>query len=351
MKIRKMFIAFSASLLISGNVWAASASSFTTLYTFGDSLSDAGDSDSAVMSLYKLLGDNCDPLHQCGLLGPYSHGRLSDGPVASEQLAATLFPGGVNPMNFRSYAVAGANTGDSNSGYGGDLLNLPGMKQEVDNYLSDSKGAADPNALYFLWGGANDYFTGDPAAAAAQNLAGYVSTLANAGAKHFLVPNLPDLSLTPDQLHKPEAQAFSLAFNSDLAAQLGNLHAQFPGADITSFDVYSFFNGVVQDPAKFGFTNVDSPCVSPGDIFSCDNPEGHVFWDNIHPTSRADSFIAGAFASAVPEPETISMFIAGLIVLVFVGGAGRRVSPGYAPRYAGVDRGLPRSASSGTLWS
>jgi phospholipase/lecithinase/hemolysin len=343
MKARNTFVAFTALLFMSGSVWAAS--SFSTLYTFGDSLSDVGDSDSAVMSLYKLLGNNCDPLHQCGLLGPYSHGRLSDGPVASEQLAAALFPGGVNPTNFRSYAVAGANTGDSNSGFGGNLLNLPGMKQEVDNYLSDSKGTADPNALYFLWGGANDYFSGDPAAAAAQNLAGYVSTLANAGAKHFLVPNLPDLSLTPDQLHKPEAQAFSLAFNSDLAVQLGNLH--LPGATIASFDVYSFFNGVVQDPAKFGFTNVDSPCVSLGDISACGNPEGHVFWDNIHPTSRADGFIAAAFASAVPEPETVSMFIAGLIVLVFAGGAGRRARSGYAR----VSDDLPRNASHGTLWS
>lgn len=110
MKIPNIRAAFFAFLLISGNVWAAS--SFSTLYAFGDSLSDAGSSDSAVMSLYKLLGDNCDPTHQCGLLGPYFHGRISNGPVASEQLAAALFPGGVTPANFRSYAVAGANTGD-----------------------------------------------------------------------------------------------------------------------------------------------------------------------------------------------------------------------------------------------
>ncbi len=136
MKIRNIFVAFSASLLISGNVWAAS--SFSTLYTFGDSLSDAGSSDSAIMSLYKTLGNNCDPSHLCP---PYFDGRFSNGPVASEQLAAQLFPGGLTPMNFRSYAVAGANTGDSNSGFDlGGMLNLPGMKQEVDNYLSDSKG-------------------------------------------------------------------------------------------------------------------------------------------------------------------------------------------------------------------
>ncbi|MDE2366498.1 MAG: SGNH/GDSL hydrolase family protein [Betaproteobacteria bacterium] len=323
MKVRNAFAAFFALLSMSGNIWAAPA--FSTLYTFGDSLSDAGSSNSAVMSLYELLGDNCDPTHLCSPLGPYYHGRISNGPVASEQLAAALFPGGVTPMNFRSYAVAGANTGDSNSGFDlGGVIKLPGMKQEVDNYLSDSKGVADPNALYFLWGGANDYFTGNSAAAAAQNIAGYVGILASAGARHFLVPNLPDLSLTPDQDHNPQAQAFSLAFNSELATRLGSLHGQFPGADIFSVDSYSFFNGVIQDPGKFGFTNVQSPCVSLGDPFACGNPGGHVFWDSVHPTTRMDGFIASAFASAVPEPEVISMFVAGLIVLGFAGGRRHR---------------------------
>ncbi|SEK57349.1 SGNH/GDSL hydrolase family protein [Nitrosovibrio tenuis] len=332
MKIRNSFAAFSALLLLSGNVWAAST--FSTLYAFGDSLSDAGSSDSAVMSLYKILGNNCDPTHFCP---PYFDGRISNGPVASEQLAAALFPTGVTPTNFHSYAVAGANTGDSNSGFNiGGLIKLPGMKQEVDNYLSDAKGAADPNGLYFLWGGANDFFTGDPAATAAHNIAGYVSALANAGAKHFLVPNLSDLSQTPDQNGAPEAHAYSLAFNSELATQLGNLHAQFPGTDISSFDTYSFFNGVIQDPAKFGFTNVQSPCVSFPDLFPCGNPDGHVFWDSIHPTTRAHGVIASAFASVVPEPEMISMFIAGLIVLGFAGRTGRKLR---RPEYARMGSG------------
>ena len=101
---------------------------------------------------------------------------------------------------------------------------------------------------------------------------------------------------------------------------------------------------MVQDPAKFGFTNVDSPCVSLGDISSCGNPEGHVFWDNIHPTSRADGFIAAAFASAVPEPEMISMFIAGLIVLGFAGGTGGMWRKrGYAQLGVGSPHGMSSS--------
>jgi phospholipase/lecithinase/hemolysin len=337
MKIKNTFVAFSALLLMSGNVWAAP--SFSTLYTFGDSLSDAGSSDSAIMSLYKSLGNICDPGHPCP---PYFDGRFSNGPVASEQLAAQLFPGGVTPLNFRSYAVAGANTGDSNSGSDlGGLLKLPGMKQEVDNYLSDSNGKADPNALYFLWGGANDYLSGDSPTGAAQNIGGYVSELAGAGAKHILVPNLPDLSLTPfGQDHAMDAHAYTTAFNSALAAQLGIADSQFPGTDIFRFDSFSFVNGVVQNGAKYGFTDVQDPCLTL--LIPCGNQDQQLFWDTFHPTTRADGIIASAFAMAVPEPEMISMFIAGLVVLGFAARASRR--PGN-PGYAWIDTSLRHRTS------
>ena len=113
MKIRVALATFSVLLFTGGS---ASAATFSSLYTFGDSLSDIGSSPSAVTSIYKLLGDNCDPSHPCG---PYFHGRFSNGPVATEYLAGSLFPGGVNSTNFRSYSVGGATSGVGNSGDGG----------------------------------------------------------------------------------------------------------------------------------------------------------------------------------------------------------------------------------------
>jgi cholinesterase len=71
------------------------------------------------------------------------------------------------------------------------------MFQELALYVSLSGGVADPNALYFVWGGANDLLTRDSPVAGAQNIAGYVAELAMDGATHFLVPNLPNLGLTP----------------------------------------------------------------------------------------------------------------------------------------------------------
>jgi phospholipase/lecithinase/hemolysin len=339
-KTQAFFAAFFALILTGGNVGAAP---FSGLYAFGDSLSDAGNSQYAEMSLYKRLLDTC---YYCS---PYDGGRASNGKVATEYLANSLFPGAIDngTANFHSYAVAGATSGIGNSGDEGTaiekgtalpgpipipvpgILPLPGMNQEVGQYISDIRDSngnadADPGALYFLWGGANDYLshkdltTVEASQLAAQNIAGYVSVLAGAGARNFLIPNLPDLSTTPFVVAlgdpaKADAHVFSIEFNNELASQLGNVSAQFPDANIFQFDTYTFVNGILADPSNYGLTDVQNPCESSQ---SCiDDPGSHLYWDDFHPTTRGHSILAAAFASAVPEPEMTAMFVAGLFVL------------------------------------
>ncbi|SCY01734.1 PEP-CTERM protein-sorting domain-containing protein [Nitrosospira sp. Nl5] len=323
MKTRVLFVALFA-LLTGGSV---SAAPFGSLYAFGDSLSDVGSSPSAEMSIYKILANNCDPSHSCP---PYFEGRISNGPVATEYLAGSLFPGGVTSANFHSYAVGGSTTGIGNIGDGGtatepgDLLPipvpgifpLPGMKGELEQYMEDSGGHADSNALYFVWGGGNDYLTNDSPIMAARNVSGYVGELAAAGAKHILVPNLGDLGQTPfartqGDAVQTQAQAFSLSFNEELASQLGTLSAQFPTTDIFQFDTYSFLNGVIADPLSYGFTDVQNACLA----VSCTDPGSFLYWDDFHPTTYAHSVIASGLAAAVPEPGIFAMFIGGLFVL------------------------------------
>ena len=317
--------AFLAFLLTGGNVWATP---FSSLYAFGDSLSDAGKSASAVVSISKLFGD-CDPLHLCP---PYFDGRYSNGPVAVESLADSVLPGGGTPANFYDFAVSGATTGMGNYGDGGTAstpgaFGLPGMNQEIGLYLSTSGGMADPNALYFVWGGANDFLTNDSPIAAAQNIAGYVGALAAAGAGHILVPNLPDLSFTPFVKSvglEGVAQAFSVGFNTELAMQLGDLSLLFPAADIIKYDTFSFLNDVVMNPADYGFANSQDACLPSLMAMPCANPDGYVFWDEFHPTTEADALIASAFASAVPEPGTIALLVVGLLALSAAGSQRRK---------------------------
>ena len=315
-RLASLFALF--TLLLSGaNVWATP---FSSLVAFGDSLSDAGDSPSAVLSIYKLLGGNCDPYHPCP---PYSNGRYSNGSVAVEHLASAVLPGGSSSANFHDFAVAGATTGIGNYGDGGNASNLgafglPGMSQQMASYFAMSGGAADPNALYFVWGGANDFLTLDSPLLAAQNIAGYAGALATAGAGHILVPNLPDLGLTPFVQSvglEAVAHAFTVDFNTELAMRLGNLSVLFPTADIIEYDTFSFLNDVVLDPAHYGFSNSQDACLPSILVAPCADPGAYVFWDGFHPTTVADTLIATAFANAVPEPATMVLLVMGLFAL------------------------------------
>jgi cholinesterase len=193
--------------------------------------------------------------------------------------------------------------------------------------LALSGGLADSNALYFVWGGANDFLTFDSATSAAQHIALYVSELAAAGAEHFLVPNLPDLNLTPfvksgsgsGGAYDPD---FSESFNNELAIQLGNLSSLLPSIDIVQFDTFSFFNRIIANPVGYGFTNIANACLSG--LVVCSTPDSYIYWDDFHPTTQLHALFAKEFAIAVPEPGTLILLALGLFALSLSGSLRRK---------------------------
>ncbi|MGV2388734.1 MAG UNVERIFIED_CONTAM: hypothetical protein LVR29_11955 [Microcystis novacekii LVE1205-3] len=52
----------------------------------------------------------------------------------------------------------------------------------------------DSDALYIVFGGANDYLGNQPinVSDSVDNIGDYIIDLTNAGARNFLIPNLPD---------------------------------------------------------------------------------------------------------------------------------------------------------------
>jgi hypothetical protein len=182
---------------------------------------------------------------------------------------------------------------------------------------------ADPSALYIVWGGPNDL---RPAIrqgvqntavgeASARSLARAIEELAENGAVHFLVANMPDLGLTPESIALgPERVAFatelSEAFNRTLEASLRTLDADF-AISISLFDTFIPLREAVADPAAFGFTNVTDPCLTVPDGNEpseapfvggtpCARPREYVFWDFIHPGARAHEVLAGLAFTALP---------------------------------------------------
>jgi phospholipase/lecithinase/hemolysin len=243
-----------------------------------------------------------------------------------------------------NYAVIGAATGEVVPSGGGapadnfaEVLlgqQLPistGLVYQVGGFLLAHPGPVDPDALFMVWAGANDFYINGQAPAtvipnAVGTIAGSISALYGAGARRFVVPNLPDLSLTPSG--DPTLQAQVLAFNAALAQQLALL-GQLPGMSLVAFDTFAALNGIRANAAAFGLTNVTDACVV-GNVLavvaSCGPTleDEYLFWDGSHPTARGHELLGLALTDAVqasvPEPATVT-----LVALALVGVAlGRR---------------------------
>jgi phospholipase/lecithinase/hemolysin len=307
------------------------AYAFSGLYAFGDSLSDMGSSAAAKMSLNNTIGF-CDPAHPCP---PYDKGRISNGQVAIEYVAQAL-----NIANVNGYAVAGSTSGIGNYIDGGsastpgtgikippliDIPAFPGMKQQLDTFAAHTNGIADPNALYFVWGGSNDLFAAENNAStqtavdAASNITKFVGELAGMGAQHIVVANLPNLGLTPEAVGDPLTQlganSYSVGFNQLLAGGLNSLYASFPTLDLVQFDTYSLFNQIYFNPALYGFTNVTDACFDG--ISLCATPDSYLFMDNVHPTTRTHEILGAAIVSAVPLSPSMLFFVTGIFGWLF----------------------------------
>ncbi|MEO5739702.1 MAG: SGNH/GDSL hydrolase family protein [Vicinamibacterales bacterium] len=312
----------------------AIAAPITSLYVVGDSLSDQGNG-------FILTGGAFPPL-------PYDQ-RASNGPVAVEYFANALgVPLAASGAGGTNYAVVGAATGLVGTPpfatenvaailYGQAALEGTSLLSQTGDILGTGP-LADPNALFFVWGGANDLFI-DPSLATAgnaiDNLAAIISMLYGGGARQFLVPNLPDLSLTPSGTSLPPAQKaglqlLSIGFNAGLADALNGLSV-LPGIDIEQFDTFGLFNAILANPAAFGFSNTSTPCIT-GDLQAggvvCADPGSYLFWDSVHPTTAAHRVLGNAFAAAVaePVPEPASLTLLSLGIGLAVAARRRRAS-------------------------
>ena len=307
-----------AALAATPPAWAGET--VTRIVIFGDSLSDAG--NAFVIQKQNSVPPSYDVNGSLIPGDAYARGghAFTNGPTWAEDLGQSLGLAGDVAPAFRddnpragNYAVGGAT-----ARFELQSFNLP---LQVGVFLHDFPSAPS-DALYIVELGGNDvqdavdaYVAGgNPLPilhAAAQSIGKSIGRLYAAGARRFLVWNVPDVGAAPS-IHALDAQsplnvvaaasAFTGVVNAELASLLATLPATLPGVEIQSFDAHALLDSVLADPASFGLTNVTDACITP-DVppFVCNDPDAYLFWDGIHPTAAAHAVVADAIGQLLAQ--------------------------------------------------
>lgn len=284
---------------------------YSGLFVFGDSLSDTG---------------NLASLSPINFPWPYYQNRVSNGPLAVDVLAeqrdlsaeASLHL--VSTSGGGNFAVDGAKAGDS------DRVDLAAQLQA---HLDRHSGQVDVSALYVVMIGGNDVrsarnsgspteaqaIVGNAVAAIQQTL----STLLQKGVTKLLVVNVPDIGRIPETIEKGQldpdivlrSTQLSRQFNAALGSVIAALQLQY-GEVLVEFDLFTYFNQLLDNAASHGFTITDEGCFNPGDYsfhpdcfsFSGIKFDNFVFFDSIHPTARTHLLIGKALDMALQEPAS-----------------------------------------------
>ena len=227
---------------------SAQAVQFSGVFVFGDSLSDAG-------YFRPFLSAIGVPAGTVAGLGRFT---TNPGPVWSE-LIATYYGGNPNPSNAGGgiYAQGGARIAADSTSTPPVAASQRPVSTQITEYFASHGGAADPNALYAVWGGANDVLqlgaAGVQPAAVAE--IGQVGRLAAAGARYILVFGQADFGKAPGSILQGAAavaggQAAAIGYNTVLFTGLKSA-----GLKVIPVDTFTLLNDVLANASAFGFTN------------------------------------------------------------------------------------------------
>ena len=320
--------------------------SFSTIYAFGDSLSDAGN-DSLATSLTGTTP--ASPPYFSQSYGLVSANTFSNGPTWTMDLSLALGLGTLSPSltGGNDFAYGGAETGSTPQSPGGIVLAATSLPSQIVQFEAGVSRSQASGALFTLSIGANDLLdilsqpaltaaqqAADVAAAVANEIA-FIGRLASDGAKTLLVLDVPDLGKTPTVLrgtangsNTPSAALDALA--SNLSAQYNAaLESKLPGVagiSTTVVDAYRLIDSAVANPAAYGVSNVTTPVWSgtysdarSGTLSSTNilTQDQSLFWDSLHPTETGHQGITALAEQALaggsnPTAEVSQAYLAVL---------------------------------------
>jgi phospholipase/lecithinase/hemolysin len=301
----------------------SSLPTYSVIYAFGDSLSDAGNL-SILTSAAGATEPVSPPYHQ-ETYGPISGNVFSNGPTWVQDLSIALGLGTLAPTlaGGTDFAFGGAETGPTPQNADDPKIQALSLPAQIATFQT-TVSSPSANALYTLSIGSNDILDilSDPSLSAQQqtidvndavtNEIAFVKQLVADGAKNLLVLNVPDLGKTPEVTSglangsgtpsatlDAEASQLSTAYDTTLSTQLGTIGS----AAIHIVDAYQLVDNAAADPAAYGLTNTTSAVwsgsytsASSGTLATTDpaTQDQYLFWDHLHPTEAGHQAIAEA---------------------------------------------------------
>lgn len=312
--------------------FAATQNDINAIFIFGNSLADTG-------NYYNFSNSTFPP-------SPfYTQGRFSNGSVWSDYLAQQL---DLNPVNVTalssgsSIPTDGINFSFGGSTTGSQNLGGPpfwGLEQQLTAYTNLLSGqSANPQALYILSSGGNDYIAGGATnpQEPVNNLVNALELLIDSGASQIMIFNLPNLGDVPLARNQDPAvvealNQLSANHNALLGQRLKQLRQTNPDTELIVFDLNSLVTKLLNNPTAFGFSNVtdnctgiDFPVIDPINDFptyeACrslleNDPRAFLFWDNQHPTTEGHRVIANEALKTLSVPESDACSALGLLGL------------------------------------
>lgn len=302
------------------------AQTYSNIYAFGDSLSDAGN-----LSISTTVP--VSPPYYKEQYGSSSGTVFSNGPVWVQDLAADLGLTVPSPSlnSGTDFAYGGAETGATPQNASSPEYTAISLPAQLAQFKLQVPNPS-PTALYTLSIGSNDIdsilATSLTSAQqttdindAVSNEISFVKSLISDGAKNLLILNVPDLgkipeitlgldngSNMPSAAYDALASQLSAQYNAALTAQL----ATVTGATIQVADAYTLLDNATANPAAYGLTNVTSP-VWNGSFVSASSgtlaattpatQDQYLYFDDYHPTETGQQAIANlAYQTVTGQP-------------------------------------------------
>lgn len=305
-------------------------SPFNRAIIFGDSLSDNGQFDGMSWLIEKKIHTRL------------TNGHFSNGSVWNEY----LFPDqkrGIARITFtplwKKSDDFGDNTGNRNANVNyavGGATYLPGgliasqfvptLSKQLDSFInskSSKPNTISADTIITVWAGGNDALdvvtNGGSipikASLVKDQLSASLDRLYEAGARHFLVPDMPDFAKVPRFLnsHTSAPQETTEAFNKVIGESVSEFRKKHPDAIVYAPDISGMLGTVIQNPDVFGYQNVTDACIRTAECNKA--PTGselqntYLFWDDIHPTTRTHNYVANYMFTHWQNPDLSGFYV------------------------------------------